>query len=123
MVFEELQNSELADFRHRIRHSAAHIMADIVCQLFPGAILGIGPPTEDGFYYDFDIGRAFTPDDLIAIEEGMKKVISNDIAFVREEISREEFNPVILPITPKNHPHIAEESLRDVILRYLSEQD
>lgn len=90
MVFEELQNSELADIRHRMRHSAAHIMADIVCNLFPGAILGIGPPTEDGFYYDFDIGRAFTPDDLIAIEEGMKEIISNDIPFVREEISREE---------------------------------
>ena len=47
--------------RHRMRHSAAHVMADAVLKLFPEAKMGIGPPTQDGFYYDFDVTRPFTP--------------------------------------------------------------
>ena len=88
MVIKREQNPELAELRHRMRHSAAHIMADIVRRLFPEAKLGIGPPTEDGFYYDFQVSRPFTPDDLAAIEEGMKQAIAQDLPFQREEISR-----------------------------------
>ena len=54
--------------RHRLRHSAAHVMADAVLSLFPEAKMAIGPPTQDGFYYDFDVSRPFTPEDLEQIE-------------------------------------------------------
>ena len=47
--------------RHAMRHSAAHVMADAVLKLFPEAKMGIGPPTQDGFYYDFEVSRPFTP--------------------------------------------------------------
>ena len=50
--------------RHAMRHSAAHVMADAVLKLFPEAKMGIGPPIKDGFYYDFEVSRPFTPEDL-----------------------------------------------------------
>jgi threonyl-tRNA synthetase len=75
--------------RHRMRHSAAHVMADAVLQLFPGAALGIGPPIQDGFYYDFDVPRPFTPEDLERIEELMRQAIAARHPFRREELSRE----------------------------------
>ena len=55
-----------------MRHSAAHIMAEAVLALFPGAKFGIGPAIEDGFYYDFELPRNLTPDDLPLIEDKMK---------------------------------------------------
>ena len=76
--------------RHRMRHSAAHVMADAVLQIFPEAKMGIGPPTQDGFYYDFDVSRPFTPEDLENIEELMRQTISARQSFVREELSRED---------------------------------
>ena len=76
--------------RHRMRHSAAHIMADAVLKLFPEAKMGIGPPIHDGFYYDFDVSRPFTPEDLERIEELMNETISASHSFLREEISRED---------------------------------
>ncbi|MSQ41279.1 MAG: threonine--tRNA ligase [Dehalococcoidia bacterium] len=82
--------SELADYRHRMRHSAAHIMADIVRRLFPEAKLAIGPPTEDGFYYDFLVSRPFTPEDVAAIEAQMREVVAQGVAFQRQEVSRGE---------------------------------
>ena len=54
--------------RNRLRHSAAHVMADAVLQLFPEAKMGIGPPIQDGFYYDFEVSRPFTPEDLEQIQ-------------------------------------------------------
>ncbi|MBL7119694.1 MAG: threonine--tRNA ligase [Dehalococcoidia bacterium] len=72
-----------------IRHSAAHVMAEAVTSLFPEAKLGIGPATEDGFYYDFDLPRPLVPKDLPRIEEEMRKVIAADLPFVREELGRE----------------------------------
>ena len=58
-----------------LRHSAAHVMAQAVQELFPGTLLGIGPPIEDGFYYDFLPSRPFTPDDLAAIEKKMGEIV------------------------------------------------
>ena len=78
--------------RHRMRHSAAHIMADAVLQLFPEAKVGIGPPTADGFYYDFEVARPFTPEDLERIEALMRETIRADAPFVREELSRADAN-------------------------------
>ncbi len=71
-----------------LRHSTAHILATAVRELFPGAGIGFGPPIEDGFYYDFEVPRPFTPDDLAAIEQRMADVIARDDAFVREVVDR-----------------------------------
>ncbi|HXI20144.1 MAG TPA: threonine--tRNA ligase [Gemmatimonadales bacterium] len=75
-----------------LRHSAAHILATAVRELFPRAGIGFGPPIEDGFYYDFEVDRPFTPEDLARIEERMAEVASRDFPFVREEVNREEAN-------------------------------
>jgi threonyl-tRNA synthetase len=75
---------------YRIRHSAAHIMAQAVRERFPEAKLAIGPPIADGFYYDFDLSRSLTPDDLAAIEERMRAIVAEDHPFVRRELSAEE---------------------------------
>ena len=81
---------ELKDLRERIRHSTAHVMADVVKQLYPDVKLAIGPPTEDGFYYDFMTDTPFSEEDLEKIEKAMRKVISNDLPFIYSEYSRGE---------------------------------
>jgi len=73
-----------------LRHSSAHVLATAVRQLFPSAQIGFGPPIEDGFYYDFDIGRPFGPEDLEEIEKKIAEVVKADYPFTREEVSREE---------------------------------
>ena len=70
-----------------MRHSAAHVMAQAVQELHPGTRLGIGPPIENGFYYDFDTERPFTPEDLRAIEKRMEQIIKQAQRFERREIS------------------------------------
>ncbi len=103
-------NSRLVDLSHRIeedtsiqyisitskkgleilRHSAAHVMAQAVKELYPSVKLTFGPSTETGFYYDFDYEKSFTPQDLEAIEKKMMEIIQRDEPFVRMEVSREE---------------------------------
>jgi len=78
-----------------IRHSAAHILGAAVLRLFPQAQLDIGPPTDNGFYYDFDLAHAFTADDLIKIEEEMKRISKENQKFERVECSREEAEKII----------------------------
>jgi len=78
----------------RMRHSAAHVMAQVVLSMFPEAKLGIGPTIEDGFYYDFDLPRSLTLDDLPEIEAGMKKIIEADLPFIREEVDRDRANQI-----------------------------
>ena len=75
-----------------LRHSSAHIMATAVRELFPSAGIGFGPPIEDGFYYDFQVDRPFTPEDLEKIEAKMAEVAVRDYPFVREVVPREEAN-------------------------------
>ncbi|MGH7534135.1 MAG: TGS domain-containing protein, partial [Gemmatimonadales bacterium] len=75
-----------------LRHSTAHILATAVRDLFPGAGIGFGPPIEDGFYYDFDVPRPFTPEDLERIEARMAEVAQADYPFVREVVDRAEAN-------------------------------
>jgi threonyl-tRNA synthetase len=70
-----------------LRHSAAHVLAQAVQDLFPGTLLGIGPPVEDGFYYDFLPSRPFTPDDLTALEKRMGEIIKAAQRFARRPIS------------------------------------
>ena len=82
------ENSE--EGRHILRHSAAHVLAQAVLGLFEGATFAIGPPIEDGFYYDFDIGRPFTPEDIEAIAARMDDIIAADQPFVRQAMNREQ---------------------------------
>lgn len=71
-----------------MRHSAAHVMAEAVQEIFPGAKFAIGPAIENGFYYDFDLPRPLTPDDLSAIEERMHEHVAAAEPFLRAEVSR-----------------------------------
>ncbi|MDT5112565.1 MAG: threonyl-tRNA synthetase [Mycobacterium sp.] len=75
--------ADTEDGRSVIRHSAAHVLAQAVQGLFPEAKLGIGPPITDGFYYDFDVLRAFTPEDLAALEKRMQKIVKDGQLFDR----------------------------------------
>jgi threonyl-tRNA synthetase len=75
--------ADTEDGRSVIRHSAAHVLAQAVQGLFPEAKLGIGPPITDGFYYDFDVPRAFTPDDLAALEKRMRQIVKDGQLFDR----------------------------------------
>jgi len=74
----------------RMRHSAAHIMAEAVECLFPGVKFGIGPTIENGFYYDFELSRPLTPEDLSVIESKMREIISQDVPFITEEMSKDK---------------------------------
>jgi threonyl-tRNA synthetase len=78
------------DGLHVLRHSTAHVMAQAVCDLFPGARYAIGPPVEDGFYYDFDLPEPLSTEDLPKIESRMAEIAELDQPFVREELSRAE---------------------------------
>jgi threonyl-tRNA synthetase len=75
------------DGRAVIRHSTAHVLAQAVQELFPGTRLGIGPPVENGFYYDFDPERPFTPEDLQALEKKMQEIVRAGQRFSRREIT------------------------------------
>ncbi len=78
------------DGRAIMRHSAAHVMAQAVQELFPEAKLGIGPPVENGFYYDFDVPEPFTPEDLKRIEKRMREIIKQGQRFSRRAVSDDE---------------------------------
>jgi threonyl-tRNA synthetase len=78
------------DGRMIMRHSTAHIMAQAVQDLFPEAKLGIGPPIENGFYYDFDVAQPFRPEDLERIEQRMRKIVKEGQRFARREVSDDE---------------------------------
>lgn len=81
---------ESGEGREIYRHSASHIMAHAVKALFPGARLAIGPATEDGFYYDFDLDRPLTPEDLDRIEKKMAEIIKENRPFIRKDVSKGE---------------------------------
>ena len=83
---EDYAKSEL----YRIRHSTAHVMAEAVLEMFPDAKIAIGPAIDDGFYYDFDLPRTLTPEDLEVIENRMKELIKAKEAFVYKEVSADE---------------------------------
>jgi threonyl-tRNA synthetase len=73
-----------------LRHSTSHIMAQAVQSLFPGAKVTIGPAIREGFYYDFDVDRGFSPEDFARIEAKMKEIVGRDLPIVRRLVSREE---------------------------------
>jgi threonyl-tRNA synthetase len=91
----EVQRKTLEERREmdglsRIRHSCAHVLATAVLRIWPEAKLDIGPPTDEGFYYDFDLEHRFTPDDFEQIEAEMKKVVKENQTFEMSELTREE---------------------------------
>ena len=91
----EVQRKTLEERREmdglsRIRHSCAHVLATAVLRIWPDAKLDIGPPTDEGFYYDFDLKHRFTPDDFGKIEAEMKKVVKENQTFDISEMTREE---------------------------------
>ena len=77
-------------FLETMRHSAAHIMAEAVQSLFPGAKFGIGPAISDGFYYDFDLPRPLAPDDLATISAKMEEIIASDLSLTSKEVTKKE---------------------------------
>ena len=87
MATEQLSRD---DRLYRMRHSAAHIMAEAVLEIFPEAKFAIGPPIDNGFYYDFLLPRALTPEDLPEIEQRMRARMSSNVAFEHSEMTREE---------------------------------
>lgn len=110
------------DGRDVYRHSTSHIMAHAVKELFPDAKLAIGPAIEDGFYYDFDYYRPFTPEDLIRIEERMREIIKADRPFVRKEMGREE---AIAYFKGKEEPYKIQliEEIKDMSVSLYQEGD
>ena len=76
--------------REVVRHSTAHVLAQAVIRLYPGAKYSIGPPIEDGFYYDFDVESPFTPEDLERIESEMRAIVKENQRFERQEVDRAE---------------------------------
>lgn len=75
---------------YRIRHSAAHVMAQAVLEMFPEGKIAIGPPIEDGFYYDFDLPRPLNPDDLDKLERRMREIINGNFKFEKKVLEAEE---------------------------------
>ena len=78
------------EYRNNLRHSAAHLLAEAVLKIYPNAKLTIGPPIQDGFYYDFDINHTFSPEDLFAIEKEIKRSIKRNTKFLGKELSKQE---------------------------------
>jgi len=85
-----MKSQESDEQLEKMRHSASHVMAEAVQCLFPGAKFGIGPMIENGFYYDFELPRALAPEDLPVIENKMREIVSQDVPFVTEKISKEK---------------------------------
>jgi len=88
-----------------IRHTAAHVMAQAVMRLFDDVKLAIGPSTEDGFYYDFDLEHRLTPEDLEKIEAEMRRIVDEDLPIVRTELSKED---ALRKVTEAGQPYKAE---------------
>ncbi len=87
---EQKQERYEDSFLYKIRHSSAHIMAQAVLEMFPEGKITIGPPVENGFYYDFDLPRSLTPEDLEKVEARMREIIKGKHAFIKEVVSADE---------------------------------
>lgn len=106
------QQSYEQSYLYRLRHSAAHLMAQAVTELYPGAKLSIGPPIENGFYYDIDFPEPLKEEDLEKIEKRMKELSKLDQRIERKEVSREEAKCLILDdAIPSMGPSVAEYKL------------
>ncbi len=106
-----------------IRHSCAHLLAQAVKQLFPSAEVTIGPTIDDGFYYDFAFERAFTPEDLQAMEERMKKLAKEDFQVTRRELPRDEAIEFFESIGEKYKAEIIRDIPQDEVLSLYRQGD
>ena len=97
---DNMTTENIEEYRHKLRHSAAHLLAEAVLKRHPEAKLAIGPPINDGFFYDFDIDKTFSPQDLATIERDMKRSIKRNTKFERREISKNEALDIY-----KNNPY------------------
>ena len=97
------ENKHDQDFLYKLRHSTSHVMAQAVLEMFPAGKIAIGPPIDNGFYYDFDLPRPLTPEDLAQIEKRMKEIIRGNHPFIRREISPEEARALHIGIVSR-HP-------------------
>jgi len=88
--FKDFSEEEKNKYRQNMRHSAAHVMAEAVTKIFPKAKVTLGPPIKDGFYYDFDVDKPFTPENLKDITKLMQKIINKNSLFVGREVSKTE---------------------------------
>ena len=86
--FKDFSEEEKNIYRQNMRHSAAHVMAEAVTKIFPKAKVTLGPPIKDGFYYDFDVEKPFTPENLKEITKLMQKIINKNSLFVGREVSK-----------------------------------
>jgi Ala-tRNA(Pro) deacylase len=84
------KDKNIPEALYKKRHSLAHVMAQAVLEVFPDAKPTIGPPIENGFYYDFGVARGFTPEDLVKIETRMREIVKKGVGFERREISEAE---------------------------------
>lgn len=92
-----------------LRHSCEHVLATAVCRLFPGAQVAMGPKKHDGaFYYDFDVGRPFTPEDLEAVEKEMAKIIAQKVPFTKKIVSKKAALKLFADLKQKYKPEIME---------------
>jgi threonyl-tRNA synthetase len=105
-----------------LRHSAAHVMAEAVKKLFPTAKVTIGPAIENGFYYDFDFERSFTPEDLEQIEKVMSESIEADLPFERQELSRDQARKFFSRINETYKLELLDEMEDDQVSIYTHDQ-
>ena len=84
---QQIQEKYEESYLYKIRHSAAHVMAQAVLEMFPDGKITIGPPVADGFYYDFDLPRNLTPEDLQAIEKRMRQIVQGKHEFKKTVIN------------------------------------
>lgn len=96
---------------YRIRHSLAHVMAQAVMEFFPNTKIAIGPPVDDGFYYDFDLPRPITAEDLEVIEKRMREILAEGHEFIREEVTPEQAREIF-----KDQPYKL-ELIEDILQR------
>ncbi|MDY6969989.1 MAG: TGS domain-containing protein, partial [Spirochaetota bacterium] len=99
-------------------HSGSHLLAQAVKRLFPSAKLAIGPAIDNGFYYDFDVDRAFTPDDLEEIEAEMKRIIEEEIEIIREEINIKDALSIFRSMNEEYKVELLEELDDDIVSIY-----
>src|SRR3989339_277235 len=103
-----------------IRHSAAHVMAQAVQDLFPGTRLGIGPAIEHGFYYDFETSHHFVPEDLPRIEARMREISAARQAFVRAERTKDEARELLSRAGEKLKIELLED-LKDPVVSFYTD--
>lgn len=101
-----------------LRHSASHVLAQAVKRLYGDARLAIGPAIANGFYYDFDTEKTFTPEDVAAIEAEMQKIIQEDLPIERQEISREEALAMFTRMGEKYKAELIERLPEDAVISY-----